>query len=279
MAQTVSPLRYPGGKSQFYKNLLKIIESNNLLNCIYVEPFCGGVGIGLKLLLENKVESIIINDLDRSIYAFWYTILNYTEEFCKKINETKITIEEYKLQKAIQKEKNKVNLFDLGFSTFFLNRTNRSGIISAGPIGGFLQNGKWKLDCRFNKNKLITKIKKIANFKEKILLFNLDTIELINNFAWDYQKKYFIFFDPPYYKKGKELYTNFYNHNDHLQLLSIIKIMLKSFAWIVTYDECNEILNLYKNINFIKISLNYSIEKKRKASEYLFYNNIIIPNL
>ena len=221
---TWSPLRYPGGKGQMYKFVLDIIYKNNLLGCNYIEPFAGGAGIAIRLLLEGKVDSIYLNDYDRSIYSFWYSIVNETERFIKKIESTEVNIESYYIQKEIQKRKDEVDLFELGFSTFFLNRTNRSGIISSGPIGGYDQKGKFKIDCRFNRNSLVKLIKTISYKREHIFLYNMDAKDFIYEIT---KENSFFFIDPPYYNKGKDLYVNFFNHEDHELLAEVIKDCLK----------------------------------------------------
>ena len=166
MVKTYSPLRYPGGKNKLNKYVNELITIKKLNNSIYVEPFCGGAAVALSLLINGHVKNIIINDFDRSIYAFWYSVLNYTNELCELIMNTEINIKEWDQQKEIQDRKNSENLLTLGFSTLFLNRTNRSGIIKAGVIGGKEQKGEYKLDCRFNKADLINKIRLISEYRE-----------------------------------------------------------------------------------------------------------------
>ena len=152
--RSISPLRYPGGKTQVYEFVRELIELNG--STTYIEPYMGGMGIALKLILDNKVDKIMVNDYDKSIYAFWYSVLNYTDNLIHLIETTPISIEEWKNQRRIQDNKNSSkDLLALGFSTLFLNRTNRSGIIKAGVIGGLQQNGNYKLDCRFNKERII----------------------------------------------------------------------------------------------------------------------------
>lgn len=175
-----TPLRYPGGKSRITGFISKIIKDNNIINGNYVEPFAGGCGVALNLLLNEIVSDIYINDKDRSIYAFWHSILNNCDEFIQKINDVDISVEEWRKQQYIQKNKEQCDLFTLGFSTFFLNRTNRSGIIKGGIIGGIHQNGPWKLDVRFNKTKLIEKILKIVPYKKNIHLYNLSATQYDN---------------------------------------------------------------------------------------------------
>jgi DNA adenine methylase len=270
-----SPLRYPGGKTQFYFTVANILETNNLTGCVYVEPFAGGAGVALKLLLEGKVNRVILNDNDNNIYSFWYSILNYTNRFIKKIQDTDITVEEWRKQKKIIATSNSV--FKKGFATFFLNRTNRSGILSSNPIGGLEQKGNFKIDCRFNKNRLIDRIKRIANKKDKIEISNLDAKEFIKEFK--IFETSFWFIDPPYYHKGKQLYLNYFTHSDHVALNKIIFSHLRNSYWILTYDICDQIQKIYMDANKSIITLRYSAAVKRKAGEYMFYRNLVIDNV
>ena len=274
--KNISPLRYPGGKSQIYEYVRELVVSNNATT--YIEPYMGGMGIALKLLLNNDVEKIMVNDFDKAIYAFWYSVLNYTEQLIKKIETTPITIEEWKIQRNIQNNKDNCDdLLSLGFSTLFLNRTNRSGIIKAGVIGGLKQDGDYKLDCRFNREKIIKKITLIASLKKRIKLYNMDAEKFIR-LNISRTKNSFTFFDPPYYKKGPGLYTNFYNHENHLSLAKSIKKYMSNKKWILTYDVSDEIFKMYSNLRNEKYYLNYSVTKPSKGIEYIFYSKqLIIP--
>ena len=273
MTKSFSPLRYPGGKGQMYDTIVQILQDNHLENCNYIEPFAGGAGVALKLLSNGIVKSITLNDFDLSIYAFWYSILYDTERFIRKIITVEINMQEWKKQRIIQLEKENVPLFDLGFSTFFLNRKNRSGIIKGGVIGGKNQDSFYKMDCRFNKKRLIALIEKISTLKDKITIYNLDAEDFIIQVK---QKNSFYFIDPPYFCKGKQLYTNFFKPEDHLSLFKTIQKNLKNRSWMVTYDKCDEIYQIYKKQKYRIMSLNYSAQNKKKAEEYMFYKNITI---
>ncbi|HCT0556890.1 TPA: DNA adenine methylase, partial [Staphylococcus pseudintermedius] len=217
-----SPLRYPGGKAKLYNKVKDIIQANYSKELpIYFEPFAGGGGLALKLLSKGIVRKIHINDFDRAIYAFWYSILYYTEDFCKKISETEVSISEWEKQKEIYLDSEKRNIFDLGFATFFLNRTNVSGILKAGVMGGKQQNGNYKIDCRFNKERLISQIKEIAIFKSKIEISNYDIFELLKTDILN-QEDIFVYYDPPYVNKGNQLYKNAFSRKDHEKLASQI---------------------------------------------------------
>jgi len=165
-----SPLRYPGGKNKLADFIAKICIDNNLKGH-YVEPYAGGASVALFLLFKGVIDKITINDKDRSIYAFWYSVLNYTNDLCELVINTDITVKNWNIQREVQKNKNKVILLELGFSTLFLNRTNISGIINAGVIGGMKQKGEYKLDCRFNKQEIIARIQSIAKKKKQIRLY------------------------------------------------------------------------------------------------------------
>jgi DNA adenine methylase len=272
-----SPLRYPGGKNKLSKYVEKLIYANNLDKSTYIEPFAGGSAVALYLLINRHISNIIINDFDRSIYAFWYSVLNHTDELCKRIQDIDINIQQWLIQKNIQSNKNNVDLLTLGFSTLFLNRCNRSGILKAGVIGGLNQTGNYKMDCRFNKEMLINKIRLISRFKDNIELYNMDTIELLNCVIPYVENKSFIFFDPPYYKKGSTLYVNYYKHDDHLELSRMIS-EIKNHYWIVTYDYVNEIQNMYSQFHQTTYGLKYTAERKYTGYEIMIYSdNLRIP--
>lgn len=273
MPTTYTPLRYPGGKSQLYRFIENILVINEITDGVYVEPFSGGAGIAVQLLQKNKVEAIIINDFDPSIHAIWYAILNRTEDFIKLIEATDITMDEWKNQKAIYEEAH----FDPysiknGFAAFFLNRTNRSGIIKGGPIGGKEQQGTYKIDCRFNKDTLIGKVSQIAAQKKQISLYHLDAADLIKKTICNMEeKRTFCFFDPPYFVKGQSLYTNFFTEEKHQALHDEI-VKLEDHYWITTYDHSQQIADIYSDTEIYEYELNYSAQKKRVEQEYLFTN-------
>lgn len=263
-----SPLRYPGGKAAIFNMVSKIIIDNNLEDGDYAEPYAGGAGLALSLLFNDHVSNIHLNDLDRSIWCFWDAILNNTSNFIEKIRSTEVTMDEWKLQRHIQQNKDDFNNFELAFSSFFLNRTNRSGIIlKAGVIGGLKQDGKYKLDCRFNKEGLIERITRISEYKHRIKLYNLDAIEFISKADEILPKKSIFCIDPPYYMKGSTLYTNFYKPDDHQKIASLI--MGLKHPWLLTYDDAIEIQCLYPKHPQYKFNLNYSAAKKRKGTELL----------
>lgn len=274
MPVTDSPLRYPGGKSSIMEMVAAMLYHNNLNNGYYIEPFAGGAGLALSLLLADHVDEIHLNDLDRSIWAFWYSILNDTDNFIDRVQSVEVTMDEWYKQKKIQQSKSKVDSLKLGFAAFFLNRTNRSGILNGGPIGGYQQQSKYKIDCRFNKKNLIKRIFKVAQYKDKINIYNLDAIDFIQTIDTDTLNKKGLFcIDPPYYKKGKLLYENFYTLKNHQQLAKFLKDF--DYPWILTSDNEQDIKDLYGRNQRYNFCLGYTAAEKRKETELLVMSDHI----
>ncbi|WP_074035255.1 DNA adenine methylase [Exiguobacterium sp. AT1b] len=287
MPHTDSILRYPGGKSQLKKFIQELITLNRLENATYIEPYAGGAGLALSLLFKGDVKKVIINDYDLAIWSVWNTVLTNPEELKKRIIEEEISIENwhfhrvnYQKIKSMETALSEADQLDLAFSTLFLNRTNISGIIKGGVIGGVNQTGNYKLDCRYNKKTLIKKIDLISSYSSSIELHNLDAIEFVNKVVKNQNPdKTLVFFDPPYYKKGPDLYSNFYSHDDHLKIAEIIQKADLQCKWITTYDECSEIKEMYSSSRGYLYTLKYSLADKRSANELMFIsNNLMFKN-
>jgi DNA adenine methylase len=269
----VSPLRYPGGKAKLFQYFTEVIKVNDLFNCTYCEPYAGGAGLALRLLSTGFVDSIALNDIDESIFAFWLSVLRHPDDFCDLIDKTAISMEEWHRQKAIWKSRDLSCPLTLGFAAFFLNRTNRSGIIEgAGPIGGYEQAGIWKLDVRINKTQQIKNIENLKAFSDRIEITNQDALvfsdEKMSN------EKSFIYLDPPYYVKGSKLYRNFYNHSDHCEILTMLD-KCRNRKWVVSYDDVPQIREIYKSFNPVTYSLNYSAGAKTTGREVIYFSDAL----
>jgi len=269
----VTPLRYPGGKGRLGAWLGELLKHNGLDGGLYVEPYAGGAGAAMYLLANDHVERIAINDLDPVVHAFWWAVLNDTERFVALIHETPVTMDTWHEQRQVVTDPAQVDPTALGFATFFLNRTNRSGIIKGGVIGGQKQVGNYLIDARYNKEKLVKRIKKIGSLRERIQLFNVDAIELLEHPELELDDRSLIYLDPPYFEKGSQLYRNHYQPDDHQRIAQAV--MEISTPWLVTYDNCHEIKALYQEAQGVEFSLHYSTHILRpKATEAMFYGNI-----
>ena len=275
-----TPLRYPGGKSVFTDYFKSYIERNQIQNAIYAEPYCGGAGAAINLLLNGSVSKIILNDANFSIYAFWYSLKYLGNEFLNLFETTEITLIEWQKQRQIFKNA-KVNtdvesILRLGFATFFLNRCNRSGILTAGPIGGQSEigqaNASSKLNARYNKTALWEKLNKIINKRDNIVVTNLDALSFLK-LQIETQSELdlnntFVYLDPPYYKQGSSLYMNYYKQADHGILAEYLNECIR-FHWILSYDNVAEIRELYKDFIQYSFYLNYSAQYSKLGCELL----------
>lgn len=272
-----SPLRYPGGKGRLAPFMKIIIEKTGHVGGTYIEPFAGGAGIAIDLLLNDIVSEIVINDFDKGIYSFWRAVLTETKRFIEDINNASLNISEWEHQHRVYLTQQNKYSYELGFATFYLNRTNRSGIIKGGVIGGKKQSGKWTMEVRFNKEHLIKRICEIAMRKRQIHLYNKDINSFLLNYVPRYSDNTLIYFDPPYYEKGRELYMNFLQHKDHVRIKSEIE-RLRKVDWIITYDDCPEILKLYHDHICKKMNWSYSAAIKRDVNEIVVFRRMgMIP--
>jgi DNA adenine methylase len=270
-----TPLRYPGGKGRLTQFVADLIVTNDLVGGHYVEPCAGGAAIGVSLLLLEYVSRIYINDINPSIHAFWSAVINETESLCKRISDTRVTLAEWKRQRKVQSDQSASPL-DRGFSTFFLNRANRSGIICGGVIGGLKQTGEWKVDARFNKLDLTRRIESIARHGHRITLSCMDAGAMITGVLPSLSSRGLIYLDPPYYSKGKDLYEDFYTHEDHARIAKLVGTIQQK--WIVSYDNVSAIRRLYRGYRQKSFSLTYSAHNRYEGSEVMiFCDGLRIP--
>lgn len=272
-ASFATPLRYPGGKGRLGHWFSKLLTQNNLEGCHFIEPYAGGAGSAIYLLLNEKVASITINDVDPAIYSIWWSILNDSDNFINKIELADLSIDEWHRQRSIVTNSQNHTLSELGFAAFYQNRTNRSGIIKGGVIGGLKQSGKYKLDARFNKAGLINRVEKIISYKKMINLSMLDAKALLENCINNKKTNNFIYLDPPYFNKGGQLYRNYYNKEDHQEIASLVGKL--TCPWVVTYDDCTEINKLYHWAHTSNFSMKYSTHTSRPdGHEVCFTGNL-----
>lgn len=243
---------------------------NRLVGAEYVEPYAGGASVALSLLYEEYASHIHINDLNRSVYAFWQAALDATEDLCSKIDRANFTVDEWDRQREIQTDP-EVSILDLAFSTFFLNRTSHSGIISgSGIIGGRSQNGVWKLDARFNRDDLIRRIRKIGRFRSRITVTRVDAKDYLVQNLPAIGDDAFVYLDPPYYVKGSDLYENYYMHEHHVEVSELVRRL--TVPWVVSYDAAPEIASLYRGFRSVSYALSYTAARRYAGAEAMFFH-------
>lgn len=276
MSRFNAPLRYPGGKQKLTPFILEIMAENELVGGHYAEPYAGGAGVAVELLLSGKVSHVHLNDSCEAIYAFWRSILTKTDEFCGRISGASLTVKEWRRQKEILSRPSEFDQIDLGFSAFYLNRCNRSGILSGGLIGGLKQDGNWKMDARFSRNELIRRIEAIALRKKSITVKNLDAERFISEHIPKLPEKSLVYCDPPYFHKAQRLYLNHYKPADHQHIAQVIQKITR--PWVVSYDNAPEILEYYSDRRSFLYDLQYNAAKAYKGTEAFFFSDgLMLP--
>ncbi len=278
MGKFKSPLRYPGGKQKISPFIIEILEENDLIDGHYVEPYAGGAGVAIELLLRGVVSHIHLNDSCPAVFSFWHSILNETEEFCRRISRVSLDVKEWKKQREIVRNPKNKNRLDLGFAMFYLNRCNRSGILLGGVIGGLNQNGRWKMDARFRRNDLIRRIEAIAGKKRFIHIKNWDAERFILDYLHKLPSKTLVYCDPPYFNKAEMLYQNHYTPEDHAHISKVIQNRIQQ-PWIVSYDNNPAIKAYYDQCKYFVYTLQYTAAKVYNGSEmFIFSENLKMPN-
>jgi DNA adenine methylase len=274
---TLTPLRYPGGKSRLAPFIKRLMDHNQLTGGEYVEVYAGGSGVALALLSSGHANRVHINDLNPGVFAFWKSVFKHCDELCQLIRETPVSMRTWRRQREIFTAGGNGDDLALGFATFFLNRTNRSGILTGGVIGGKEQSGKWRMDVRYNKDALSLKIETISTFADRVRLYQLDAEKFLKMLVPRLPKKSLIYLDPPYFSKSKRLYQDLYSAKDHARLSRQVRKI--SRPWLISYDDVAPVRQLYDGCRRIRYGLPYSAGQKCSGAEVLFFSRRVkIPS-
>ncbi len=267
-----SPLRYPGGKGKLARFVAEVVRSNGISDGLYVEPYAGGAAVAWELLLSGVVRRVAINDLNLAVYSFWKCVLERTDELVDMIERTPVDMPTRDRLKAILSTPDEADELELGFAMFFLNRTNRSGILNGGVIGGREQTGAWKIDARYTKPELVYRIRRIAAARRRIALTNLDAVEFLELHSQGWKPKTLVYLDPPYFEKGRHLYYDFYKADDHANVAVAVQKLLH-VRWIVSYDDATLIHDLYPDDQGLRYMIGYSARDRQQGRETMFFSS------
>ena len=274
-----SPLRYPGGKGKLSKFMAAVVRVNGLSDGNYIEPYAGGAGIAWELLITGVVRRVLINDISPHVFAFWTSVLRHTDDLCRRIRDVPLSVEEWDYQKEIFRKHEDASTIELGFSCFYLNRTNRSGILNGGLIGGRNQQGRWRMDARFNREDLIHRITKIADCAGRIEVTCADAVEFLRERSAGLGEKDLIYVDPPYFEKGRMLYYDAYGPDDHAAVAELLA-ELEGPSWVVSYDDVDAIRSLYAFARRLQYTIGYSARSRTRGHEVMFFSKgMTVPDL
>lgn len=265
-----SPLRYPGGKARFAPFIARLMHINGLSNGHYLEPYAGGAGVALELLFQGTAKHIHINDLDPAIHDFWHAVTTVPDDLLRLLNDTPANIDQWLYWRSVLRGEIQVDLAERGFATLFMNRTNRSGVLKGGVIGGLKQDGAYRMDARMNKSSLALRIEMVALHASCISIYKEDALSLLSRCNEFLPKNSLIYLDPPYYVKGQGLYRNFYEHEDHVNIANLLQEKTFALPWVVSYDNVIEIQTMYKSSRSLTYGLNYTAQVRYLGSEVMF---------
>lgn len=257
----ISPLRYPGGKTKARKRLEEILLENFKVEDFdtLISPFFGGGSF--EFYLEGKYKfKIEANDLFQPLYNFWVNCKERKEEMSKELKERlKVSKEDFK---SYREDIKNVNSFQSGIIFFIINRCSFSGSTFS---GGFSLESSKK---RFTPSS-ISRVEKLD--LSRISFYNLDFEIFLKK---EFSPKSFLFLDPPYYlEEGSKLYGEKGDLHSNFNHVKLREILGSKNNWMLTYNNCEYIRELYKDYKIIETSWSYGMNKSKKSSEIVIINN------
>ena len=264
LMQSYTPFRYPGGKARLAEWVVRALRHNGLAGGWYVEPYAGGAGIAMLLLVQEHVNQVVINDVDPGVFAFWRAVKEYPKELMALVRHARLSVEEHARQREIYLNPEGRDVLELGFAALYLNRTSRSGILRGGPIGGKKQDGNYTIGARFNRETLVRQLELISNLRGRISVFGMDAEAFLKEQVPQLPKRHLIYLDPPYFRNARRLYRNYYKAADHARLAEMVK-ELRS-PWVLTYDDCAEVRRLYDGCPMCAFEIGYSANNSTRGT-------------
>lgn len=225
----------------------------------------------MRLLYDEYVNEVVLNDLDAGIAAFWRSVFQHTEDLARLIESCDVTVDAWREQRAVyERRSSKFDDLELGFATFFLNRTNRSGILNARPIGGLRQTGVWKIDARFNRKTLALRIRTLGRYRNRVTVTEQDGVSLVGQYL---DKRHFVYADPPYLMRGSDLYLDTLTWVDHQRLAQVLSA--SRGRWMVTYDHDPRVRELYPGFRHAEFAMAHTAAKPHIGREYAVFADAI----
>ena len=240
-----------------------------------MEPFAGGAGVALRLLFDNHVSSVTIGDSDPAIAAFWRCAVSRSDQLIEKVEDCQVDIDTWHIQHEVLKDPSGSDDLDLGFAAYFLNRTNRSGILRARPIGGLNQEGHWRLDCRFNKNDLIPRLHRIAQHASQIRVFEGEALDLLSSTEEIRREHTFIYIDPPYLTRSSDLYLDEMSIASHKEIAQMLRGEFP--FWMASYDIDERVTKeLYPENRILTFALRHSASRTHVGAEQIAFSDACV---
>jgi DNA adenine methylase len=271
-----SPFRYPGSKAGLADYTTTFINENLLTGCRFYETHAGGGALGLALLSRGVISKLTLIERDPLIYAFWKAATTRCDELCAELKKIEVSLATWNALQRYRRIRNPTDtsIVRLGLAGLFFNRTNFSGVLAAGPIGGMKQGSRYKISCRFNRDDLIQRIVAINTHAREISIVYSDAVSFLRRNARQMSTHSLAYIDPPYYQQGPRLYRYHYSARQHQRLAEFI--CAQQFPWFVSYDRHPAVRKLFDGQKVVPITLNYAVKEARRAEELLI-SNLALP--
>jgi DNA adenine methylase len=266
-----SLLRYPGGKAKLLKPLLfELLRHNRTYE--YREPFFGGGAVGLGYLAADpNARKVWLNDRDVGIASLWTAVMWYPGDLKDRIKAFQPSPEAFfkirEILRAVTATASRNDIVEVGFNKLAIHRISYSGLgtMAGGPLGGRKQTSV-TIGSRWNPSQLCSVIDalhtRLAGCDVRhASCTSFDFAHVIQDDSYPS----IIYLDPPYYGKGNELYQFGFTYADHVRLAELLKA--SKHCWVLSYDDCPEIRELYGWASLQVIDVSYSITaSKDKAT-------------
>lgn len=278
----ISPLRYPGGKRKLAPFVADLMARCDGRPELFVEPFAGGASVSISLLEADYVDMIALADADPLVGSFWSVVFSdQAHVLADMVYDARITLEEWLRLRSLEAAPG----IEAAFKCLFLNRTSFSGSLNnvAGPIGGKSQAGDYKIDCRFNRNKLAERILELSRLRHRVRFVRTQTFAKTLSdvrrtaVARDRPSSLFWYLDPPFFAKADRLYRYHFEAEDHVGFAEATAAI--PGHWLLSYDDHPDARRLHgRHPGFAVINLQYSAridDKQRLSAKEIIVSNVI----
>lgn len=278
-AADVSPLRYPGGKRKLAVLIAQIFATAKRRPKIVVEPFAGGASVSIALLEAGFTDAIALADRDIMVASFWRTVFSdRAEELAHRVEKAKVSLEE---RDRIIKYKPRTDL-GRAFQCLYINRTSFSGIINkrAGAIGGRAQDGKYTIGCRFNQDRIASRIRHLSKLKNQVRFVKHQSYENTIAEVRDHvgasmgEEDIFWYLDPPFFEKADRLYRHVFDDDGHRGFRLALDTIPGQF--VLSYDDVKSAQELYgDDPRSMAVSMVYSAAENNRPTQEIIVSNLL----
>ena len=248
-----SLLRYPGGKTRGVEFITRFFP--NQLD-VLLSPFLGGGSV--ELSVAAKGTKVYGYDIFNPLVEFWQCLLSSPDELA-------FEVEKYfplSKEKFYELQKTQTSLFtklERAAAFYVLNRASFSG---ATLSGGMSPNHP-----RFTE----TSIQRIRNFfNPNMHVKQADFKESLNKHPYS-----FAYLDPPYLIKNSLYGYKGDTHKD-FDHLGLAKILKNREHWLLSYNDCEEIRDLYAGFHIITPNWKYGMSNDKSSKEILIFSKNFI---